>query len=206
MILQPPSYATPADVDLRSTSSVDQSLSTIISNVSTFFQGSSFNVQSRVPVRYLQMRFALCMSRGEGRCIPLAHLLDTEMNIWAFSSGEHQFAHNRSVFSGTSSRDFSFGILDSDRTPGECTGWQFSKSAQDNKVSKSFARGLTRNHRSVLINRLPTNFVSDPSCGQLVFNRRILPMAVNVLSSALSGPTNTPSSMCLHIMTIVGSE
>ena len=64
-------------------------------------------------------------------------------------------------------RGFSSGTLDSDRTPGEWTGLQFSTRAQDNKLSKSYARGLTRNLLSVLINRLPRNVVSDPSCGQL---------------------------------------
>ena len=121
---------------------------------------------------------------------------DTELNVWVFSNDEHQFAHNRSVqtmFSGPS-RGFSSGILDSDRTPGEYTGLQFSKPAQDNKLSKSFARGLTRNPLSVLINSLSRHFVSDHSCEELVFNRRIFPMAVKVLTRASLGQTNTPSS------------
>ena len=77
MIVQPPSCATPADVDLRSTLSVAQSLSTIICNESTFFQCSSCNVQSRVPMRHLQMRFALCMSRAEGLLHSSGTFLDT---------------------------------------------------------------------------------------------------------------------------------
>ena len=132
-----PSCATPADVDLRSTLSVAQSLSTIICNVSIPSQSASFNVQSRAPMKHLQMRFALCMSRTEGHCNPLAHSL-------TFSNDEHQFAHNcsvQTVFSKNNQRrSSSCGTLDSDRTPGECTRLQFSKY----KLSKSFAKGLTK--------------------------------------------------------------
>ena len=103
MIVQPPSCATPVDVDLRPTLSVAQSLSTIICNESTSFQDSSFGVQSRVPVRSLQMRFAFCrwISHSSGT------LLDTELNVWAFSGEEHQFAHNLTIltlFSWTKQR------------------------------------------------------------------------------------------------------
>ena len=48
---------------------------TVMCNVSTSFQGSNFNVQSRVPMRSLQMRFALCMSRAEEFPTPMAHSL-----------------------------------------------------------------------------------------------------------------------------------
>ena len=105
--MQPPSRTTPADVDLRSTESVAQSLSTIKCNVSTSFQGSSFNVHSRVPMKYQQMRSALCMSRAEGFPHSSGTSLDTELNVWAFSGEEHHFAHNCSVltvFSWTKQR------------------------------------------------------------------------------------------------------
>ena len=85
-----PSCGTPTDGDLRSTLSVAKSLSTIICNV-YLSMGSSFNVQSRVPMKYLQMRLALCMSRAEGLCTPLAHY------VWEFSNDDPQFAHNHSV-------------------------------------------------------------------------------------------------------------
>ena len=176
MIVQPPSCATPADVDLRSTVSVAQSLSTIICNVSTSMQGSSFNVQSRVPMTYLQMRFALCMSRAEGLCTPLAHSLTQNWmsgRFVAMNINLPTIARYRLCSAGPSS-GFSSGTLASDRTPGECTALQFSKPAQDNRLSKSLARGLTRNHRSVLINGLPRNFVSDPSCGQTRFQQEDL--------------------------------
>ena len=143
----------------------------------------------------------LCMSR-KGFRTPLAH-------FWAFSGEEHRFAHNRTVLTVFSWTKHRFLIRNS-RFPiahqeiaQDCNS---PKLALDNRLSKSFASGLTRNPRSVLLNSLPRNFVSDPSCGQLVFNKRILPTAIKVLSRASSGPTNTPSSMCLHIMTLVSFE
>ena len=103
-IVQPPSCATPADVDLRSTLSVVQSLSTIICNVSISRSGSSFNVQSPVPMRYLQMRFALCISRAEGLC--------------TFIREKHQLSHmvRYCLCSAGPSFGSSFGTLDSDLT------------------------------------------------------------------------------------------
>ena len=75
--------------------------------------------------------------------------LDTELNVWAFS-GEN-------INLPTIVRYCLFltrRALDSDRTQRECTGLQFSKPALDNRLSKSFARSLARNPRSILINSL----------------------------------------------------
>ena len=56
------------------------------------------------------------------------------------------------------SRGFSSGTLDSDRTPGECTGLQFSEPAQDNRLSKSFARDLTKKSPFRLDQQSPEEF------------------------------------------------
>ena len=96
-IVQPPNCAIPAEVDLRSTLSVAQSLSTNIFGVSTSIQGSRLSVQSRVPMRYRQMRFALCMSRAERFWTPRAHSL-TQYWMSARSFARNiNFSHNGSV-------------------------------------------------------------------------------------------------------------
>ena len=98
MIVQPPSCATPADVDLRSTLSVAQSLSTII----------SCRHPTRVPVSMSNRerprdicRSALPLQASCGR------IFHSSGTYWAFSGEEHQCAHNRTVltvFSWTKQR------------------------------------------------------------------------------------------------------
>ena len=186
VIVQPPRCATPADVDLRSSLSVALSIDHHLQRVDIL---PGFQLHCLIARAHETSADALLPSHvSSGR---ISHssgtFLDTELNAWAFSGEEHQFANNRTVltvFSWTKQR-FSSGTFGSDRTPGECTRLQLSKPALDNRLSKRFASGLTRKSPFRLGQHSPEDL--SPT------------LAVdNSLSTGRSGPWQSESCAELH--------
>ena len=114
-------------------------------------------------MRYLQIRFALCMSRAEGLCTPLAHSL----NVWAFCGDGHQCAHNRSVqavFTRTKQmfliRNSRFPIAHQDRIA-------IVQTSTRQQTVEELCKGLDEKSSFGPDQQTPEECCFDPSCGQL---------------------------------------
>ena len=145
---------------------------------------------------------ALCPLHVSSGQIPHSSgtFLDTELNVWAFFGEKHQFAHNRTVlfvFSWTKQR---FLVRNSRlRSHTKRMHWMaILQTSTGQQTVEELRKRLDLKSPLSLDQQSPEKLCFRPQLWTTGLQKEDLAIAVRVLSRALSGPTNTPSSICLH--------